>query len=116
MMFVSVDQAKQRIRFDAYAGSSEDLELELFIKGASREILAYISPSNPDFLDSSGEPALEDSNGISIVPEDVQDATLLYVAIKYRNRDDDGDVEQEHGFMPRSVLSTLYQYRVPTLG
>jgi hypothetical protein len=115
--FVSIEQAKARIRLDDFdsSGSADDLDLQLMIRGASAEILRYIRSGEPNFLDSSGEPET-DTAGIDIAPEDVQDATLLYTAIKWRNRDEDGSVEQEHGFMPKSVLSILYGYRLPTMG
>jgi hypothetical protein len=114
---VTLDEARARLRFDSgdSNGAPDDGDLQIMINSASRSVLKYIASGDPDFLDSNGE-VIENSNGPVDVPDDVRDAVLLWVAIKYRNRDEDGSIDQDFGFPPKQVVSILYPYRLPTLG
>lgn len=112
LKLVSVEEAKARLRIDASAG---DADLDLMIQGASAEILNYLRPTDLPWTDTYGDP-IEDTDGLAAeVPPDVKNACLLYVGILSKNRDSKSDVEWEHGFLPRPVLSMLYAYRTPTI-
>lgn len=109
----SVDDAKARLRYD---GSGSDFIIEASIKGASAAILNYVSPADPDWLDSYGEPAAEDSDGVATgIPEDVVTACVVFTGILLRDPDAKESDSWEHGFLPRQVLCLLTPYRLPTL-
>lgn len=110
---VTVDEAKRHLRIDDDSGS-DDSDIEMKIYAASRAVLNYISQSDPDFLDSFGEP-FEDSSGSVDIPFDVKAATLLLLGDLYKERDAVNTAEWEHGYLPKSVLSLLYPYRMPSL-
>lgn len=114
---VTLTEARARVRFDSEdsGGSPDDGDLQIMINSASRSVLRYIASGDQDFLDSNGD-VIENSAGEPVgIPDDIKDAVLLWVAIKYRNRDEDGDIDQEFGFPPKQVVSILYSYRQPTL-
>lgn len=111
---VTLDQARKQCRIDDYDsdGGPDDDSLELYISAASRAVLNYLDGAA--FLDSDGGVIASD------IPEDVQLATLYLVAEFFKNREaaQDGaiDAQYGYGFLPRPVVSLLYQYRAPVIG
>lgn len=114
MRFVTLEQAKLRLRFDT---DHEDDDLSLIIAGASRACWQYIKDGVEDggWTDSAGLP-VEDSAGYTLnVPEDIQNAVLVLVGYLSKEREGDNTAEIEHGFLPVAVRMMLYPYRLPTL-
>lgn len=115
VMLVTLEQAKQHLRIQDLDsdGHPDDPDLTLKVKAASRAALNYCG-LYANFLDSNGDVPI-DSNGDAVVPDDVRAATLLLVGDLYREREGVNASEWEHGFLPRTVVSLLYPYRLPTL-
>lgn len=116
-MLITLAQAKEHLRIIdlGTGGNPDDNDLILKIEGASESVLDYVRSSDPDWLDTAGDPIL-DTNGDPVgIPANVKSATLLMLGYLYREREGDNTVEFEHGFLPRAVLSMLYPYRLPTL-
>lgn len=110
---VSVDQAKTRLRIDTDVG---DTDIELMISAASAEIIGYLQGTEFDWTDSYGDPAEVDSDGVGVgVPDDIQDACLMYVGIKNKNRDKVEGVEWDQGALPSPVISMLRRHWTPSV-
>lgn len=114
-MLVSLAQAKIHLRIDGPDPSPEDADLTLKIEAASGAVLNYIRSSVPSFLDSSGDPLLDSAGDPIGIPYEVKAATLLLLGDLYKERDAINAAEWEHGFLPKSVLSMLYPYRMPSM-
>lgn len=118
MKFCTLDQAKMHIRSDT---NDEDNYIGFLIESASESVYQYIKSSSPDWFDDDGFPVV-DSDGISEVPQNVRNATLMLIGYLYRDRDNNGLYKQgaggnfEHGFLPRPVISLLYPYRLMAMG
>lgn len=121
MMLITLKQAKDQIR---QVHDMDDASISLMIAGASRAAVTYLKDYADTFLDTSGEPTIqEDTSGNvvnSSVPEDIQMAVAVTVAEWSKNREaeQDGAVDQQFGYgyaLPRVAIALLYPYRVPTL-
>lgn len=116
---VTLTQARTQCRIDDFDsdGGVDDGVLTLYIRAASRAVLAYLDGAS--FLDSDGN-VPEDSSGDPVVPEDVQLATLFLVAEFFKNREAEQggavDAQFGYGYLPRPVVALLYPYRTPVLG
>lgn len=108
---VSVDEVKNRQRIDVTAG---DADIAVAIEAASEAVLNYVRSSDPDWLDSFGDP-LEDTTGTLLdIPADVRMATHVLAGMLLR--DPSGkDTNWEPGFLPPAVACWLVPYRLPTL-
>ena len=112
---VTLEQAKEQCEV---IGTDHDTRLTRFIRAASSAVLNYLGDGADTFLDSSGwvdpEP---DSSGISIVPAEVQQATLLLVEEFFAHRGSDGGLgaRWERGYLPPPVVALLYPLRDPSL-
>lgn len=109
VMLVSLDQAKQRLRFDH---DEDDNDLTLMIEGASAAVLNYLK-SDQVFVDSFGD--VESDSAGPIVPHEIQNATLMLVGILSRDRDGEEMEKWQHGLLPFPVLALLYPLRDPAL-
>lgn len=118
MKLVSFEQAAHRLRRDT---DVDDPDIEFLIKAASKAVVSYIGTEHDFFdsdgqvliLDSNGDPGL-DSNGDSIVPEDIQIATLLLIGEFYVNRGGNQTGFTEQNYLPPSVKALLFTYRALT--
>ncbi len=114
VMLVSLEQASARVRRDT---DDDDADLTLMIEGASEMVLNYLK-SSVDFLNSSGEVDLDSSGTPVGVPKAVMNATLILVAIMYKNREAESEASQQQwamGYLPPAVTAILYPLRDPAL-
>jgi hypothetical protein len=111
VMLVTLDQAKEHVRLD-HDASDDDLQLK--IKAASRAVLRYLQVEASVYTDESGDPTL-DSNGDSVVPEDVQGATLLLTGMLFKDRDGKDAAIWERGYLPAPVTAMLARLYSPSL-
>jgi hypothetical protein len=113
---VTLEQAKDQCEV---IGTDQDVKITQLVRAASAAVLNYLGDGADFFLDSSGwvdpEP---DSSGISIVPAEVQQATLLLVEEFFAHRGSDGGqgAQWAQGFLPPVVTALLYPLRDPALG
>ena len=113
-MLVTVEQVISRLRLDADTVYSDDYsDIELIIKAASKAIIRRLGDFDEDVIeyDSDGE--------VVDVDEDVQLATLIFVAELYKNREAkwDGDIDSKfgYGYLPRPVEALLFQIKDPVM-
>lgn len=89
--------------------SDDDTYLSMAINAATSAIIRYLDGYEVHFLDTSG--AIDRSQ----VPQDIAWACLLLVGEFYRNREaeQDGQVEAAfgYGYLPRPVVSLLFDYK-----
>lgn len=111
-MLVTLAQAKLHLRIDEDDG---DNDLELKIHAASGAVLNYVRQSDPAWLDTAGEPVIDTAGEPAGIPYEVKAATLLLLGDLYKERDGANTSQWSHGFLPVSVLSLLYPYRMPSL-
>ena len=112
---VTLTQAKEHLRV---IGTEDDDKVTLCLRSASSAVLNYLGDGADTFLDSSGwvdpEP---DSSGVSIVPAEVQQATLIMTAVFFAARGEDGGQGSAFtpGYLPPYVTALLYPLRDPAL-
>lgn len=102
VQLVDLEEAKQGLRV---FHDDDDDTIELLIGAASESVLAYLKDGANDFM---GDSPIE-------VPARVKWATIYMVGWLYENRDNNRDGEFELGYLPRPVMSLLYQMRDPAL-
>lgn len=112
VMLVTLDETKQRLRFDHDA---EDDDLTSLIEGASAAVMNYLKKPQDHYVDSSGFVPV-DSSGTVGVPAEVKIAVLYLVGVLARDRDGTSATDWEHGYLPRPVTSILYPLRDPAIG
>lgn len=105
MMFVTLEEAKTQVRQGL---DVDDEQLMLLIQAASASVANYLKDQAP-VVDSSGEVDLQ-----GIRPE-VKQATLILLAIFYRDPDGQSVADWSAGYLPRPVTSILYPLRDPAL-
>ena len=113
---ITLEQAKAQSNID-HDANDDEIENEL-IPAACAAVQNYLkgrSIYQPE-RDSSGA-IVVDTNGDTIyttdlLPEVVQ-ATKMMFAYLWRFRDEGGEIE--HGYLPRPVMSLLYQLRDPAI-
>jgi hypothetical protein len=128
---VTLAQAQSHLRVDS---NDDAVEIIGMIKAASKAVLNYLKGAfvyeplldsyGDAILDSSGDPiAALDSSGDPIVQDEIQMATLILIAVFYRNREgyDTGNSRVgkelfQPGYLPEAVKSLLYPLRTPALG
>lgn len=107
-MLVSLEEAKAQIR---QTQDHEDEHIVLQIHAASAAVLAYLK--SYDFVDSDGEAVAEE------VPYQVKAATLILVAMLFRDRDGPASIVEsswdQDGYLPRPVVALLYPLRDPAM-
>lgn len=113
MRFVSLDQAKLRLKVD---NDQQDSDIELMIAGASKACFRYMGEiGTSTFTDSAGT-VMEDSNGVVIgVPEDAQNACLVLVGMWLRDPSGVEAGSWERGYLPAPVTALLYPFRRPSM-
>lgn len=87
----------------------DDSVLTMFIEAASEAVIAYLKAGASIFMDGSGN--IDPSK----VPQRVKWATIFLVGNMNENRDADPDGVYELGYLPKPVISLLYQLRDPAL-
>lgn len=110
VMLVSLQQASDHLRRDT---DSDDADLLLKIKAASKAIIRYLGVYGTAFLNSADEVDVDSADEPIGVPEDVQMATLVLIQTMY-----DGEFNKETwspGYLPTAVVSLLYPTRDPTV-
>lgn len=112
MRLITLEYAKKQIQMDH---DDDDLLISMYIEAASESIVSYLKDGAAVFLDSSGEVEYDEFGEPVGVPKKVQVATMLYVGILYRNRDENPDDLFEYGNLPHPIMSMLYQMRTPAL-
>lgn len=105
MMFVTLEEAKEQVRQTL---DHDDEQLILLIQAASASVANYLKDHAPE-VDSSGDVDLQ-----SLRPE-VKQATLMLLAIFYRDPDGQSIADWSAGYLPRPVTSILYPLRDPAL-
>lgn len=113
MKFVSIEQAKLRLRID---NDAMDSDIGLMVEGASRAAMRYLGPDgSASFTDSAGD-VFEDSNGIALyVPDDVKNAVLVMVGIWLRDPSGKEAADWDRGYLPAPVTALLYPLRKPSM-
>lgn len=119
-IFASVNQVKQRIRFD---NNEEDGDFELIVQSATSMILAYLKDptayqdSNGDvLLDSNGDVVLASPATPSGVDPSVFQATVILAGMIKRDPDGQEIAQWQQGFLPWQVTACIYHLRTPTMG
>lgn len=94
-----------------------DPSLPLLIAAASEAVLQYIG--DPTFVDTAGFVPLDTAGDPIGVPYQVKAATLLLLGELYEHRKpnplDPVPSEYGYGYLSRSVVALLYQFRTPTI-
>lgn len=119
VMLISLDSALQYLKYDTSDGNEM---VEFFIKAASLAVLNYIYDHS--FLNSDGEPDY-DSDGEPVgVPEPIQNAVMILVAMQdadryandYINPKSRSDLLRTGNIiLPRHVHFMLDPYRRPVI-
>lgn len=119
-IFASVNQVKQRIRFD---NDAEDADFELIVLTATTMILAYLKDptayqdSNGDTLiDSNGDVVLASPSTPNGVDPAVFQATVLLCGMIKRDPDGLDMASWQQGYLPWQVSAGIYHLRIPTMG
>lgn len=105
-MLVSLEYAKLHLRVDH---DYDDKDIELKIAGASDALIRYLKSASKEFLDESDN-VIEDK-----VPFGLKCATLQLVGIMYKDRDGEMMKDWQHGYLPFSVTSLIYDMRTPSM-
>lgn len=112
LMLVTVEQVKTRLRIDH---DSEDTDLALMIRSASRAVMNYLKMDAEDFYDSAGEFPTDSAGEPTDVDEEIQQAALMLVGLFYRDRSGDNRNDWDGTTLPAPVVSVLYPLRQLTL-
>jgi hypothetical protein len=119
-IFASVNQVKQRIRFD---NNAEDDDFLLIVQTATTMILAYLKDptayqdSNGDvLLDSNGDVVLASPDTPYGVDPAVFQATVLLSGMLKRDPDGQDMAQWQQGYLPWIVTAGIYHLRTPSLG
>jgi hypothetical protein len=113
-LLVTLAQAKSHLRV---THTHDDADITLKIHAASGAVINYLKESAEDWVDSSGE-VLVDSSDLPLVPQVVQQATLVLLGWMYSYRE--GEVGESNpsfsmGYLPPTVTALLYPLRDPAL-
>jgi hypothetical protein len=120
-MFLSLAQAKARLKLDS--GTADDADLQLVIQAATSALLNYLK-SPTLYQDSHGD-VLVDSHGDVVpqtrkdgpgVPPEVMLSTALLVGLWMRDRDGFEINNWQQGYLPWFVTAPIYMLRDPTIG
>lgn len=102
-MLVTLEQAKDHLRVDF-----DDIDNDILfkIKQASALCLTYLKLPLDSYQDSSGGP--------QDVPFYLSAATLIWLGLLFKFRDNDVHSGSSFGYVPPEIVSILYPYRTPT--
>jgi hypothetical protein len=113
-MIVTLPQAKKHLRV---THTLDDADITLKIHAASGAVINYLKSSASAWIDSSGQ-VIEDSSGVLLVPQEVQEATLVLLGWMYSYREGEtGETNPafQTGYLPPPVTALLYPLRDPAL-
>jgi|ADWX01.1.fsa_nt_gi Phage QLRG family, putative DNA packaging. len=106
--FVSLDEAKEHLRYDSDADGDSDLQQKIY--SASSIVLDYIQGSRDQLVDEDGE-VIEGTDALNRVKM----ATLMMLGILDRVRNGEEETTYHQGYLPFSVTSLIYSLRKPTI-
>ena len=112
-MLVTLNQAKKHLHV---THTADDADITLKVHAASGAVINYLKTSAEAWIDSSGE-VISDSNGVTTVPQEVQQATLVLLGWMYNYREGEtGETPAfQMGYLPAPVTALLYPLRDPAL-
>lgn len=106
---VSLDITKKALNV---TNDEDDEILTVYIEAASAAVIAYLKGRADEILDLDSGGDLVSG---SVVPANVEMATIYLVGHFYREPDSDTDKAFEQGYLPRPVTALLYPLRDPAL-
>ncbi|MFA7105598.1 MAG: head-tail connector protein [Dysgonamonadaceae bacterium] len=104
---VSLERVKSALRID---GSDDDELLSVYIEAASAAVINYLKSQAEKLLDLDSGGNLPSG---SIVPPEIEMATLILVGHWYREPDGNPDGAFAGGSLPQPVVTLLYPLRDP---
>jgi hypothetical protein len=109
VMLATVEVTKDRLNIDT---DDDDAKVGGYIEAASASVIRHLKDQADVLLDLDTGGDLTTG---SVVPAEIETATIILVGYWYRNPDGDPDKDFEGDELPRPVKAILKMLRDPTL-